>query len=129
MPSTLACVETLCHEIRGRLAAQGLAGLQFPVELVLRECLCNAVTHGNRCDARKTVRLELRVGRRWIRLQIADEGPGFAWRRARKAPWDVAAISGRGLAICALYASRLAFNRAGNQITLWIEKPKGGGRA
>jgi serine/threonine-protein kinase RsbW len=83
------------------------------------------VVHGNQGQADKTVRLDLQLGRVWIRLQITDQGKGFDWREAAEAGVpDGVAARGRGLAICASYARRVAFNQPGNQITLWLAKPR-----
>ncbi len=125
MPSRLPPVESLCREIRALLQQNGLAAVAFPVELSARECLNNAVLHGNRRAAMKRVRLDMRIGRKWICLQVTDQGDGFNWRQARAAaPADTTKTSGRGLAICTLYAERVAFNQRGNRITLWLKKTK-----
>jgi anti-sigma regulatory factor (Ser/Thr protein kinase) len=129
IPSRLAEVDRVCREARELLEAHGLADRSFAVELVTRECLCNAIVHGGRGCAEARVTLELRVGRRWVRLQVADEGPGFPWRRASRLPPDDDSPGGRGLAICALYAERIAFNRTGSRISVWIAKQKGDRRA
>jgi anti-sigma regulatory factor (Ser/Thr protein kinase) len=122
----MADVEVVCTEIRRHLEANGLAAACFAVELATRECLCNAVIHGNDRDPKKRIHLDLRIGRTWLRLQVTDAGPGFNWREVRKVPRDDTARDGRGLAICALYAERVAFNRRGNRISIWIRKRKGG---
>ncbi|HUA97929.1 MAG TPA: ATP-binding protein [Terracidiphilus sp.] len=122
IPSRLGDAESLCLKIRGWLQAQGLCDRCFTVELLARECLTNAVIHGNGNAADKSVALSLSVGREWIRLTVCDEGPGFAWRKARRKRPDAALSSGRGLQLCALYAERVRFNRSGNQIALWIRK-------
>jgi serine/threonine-protein kinase RsbW len=124
MASNLGAVDVACREIRTLIEGHGLAAGGFGVEIVAREALCNAVQHGNRGDGAKRVRLDVGIGRRWIRLQVADDGVGFDWRRRSRAP-DPTKTSGRGLALCSLYASRMAFNRSGTRITLWFEKPKG----
>jgi serine/threonine-protein kinase RsbW len=122
IPSQLDEVELLCLKIRDLLQTNGLAEACFGVELLARECLNNAVIHGNRRDADKSVGLCLWLGRAWIRLEVSDEGQGFAWRKAgRKRPAATAA-SGRGLQLYELYAGRVRFNRRGNRITLWISK-------
>ena len=121
IPSTLKAVEALALEVRGLLLAHGLQAASFGVELALRECLNNAVLHGNRRNARKRVILDLSCGRKWICLRTKDEGAGFDWRAKRRAPEpDVEAPSGRGLRILRAYAKRIQFNRCGNQITLWL---------
>lgn len=112
--------ESLCLRLRSVLLSSPLSGFTFPVELLARECLSNAVIHGSRSRADKFVLFVFCVGRKWIRLEISDEGPGFAWREAPKRRRDAGASCGYGLQICALYAQRIRFNRRGNKITLWI---------
>ena len=123
IPSLLNKVDCVSHDIREFLNDTGLQSLCFPVELTARECLNNAIIHGNNRDPDKKVILELRVGKKWIRLRVSDEGPGFNWRGSRQPsePCDTAS-NGRGLSILNLYASRIAFNRRGNQISLWLNK-------
>ena len=128
IPSRMSDAESLCLRIRATLQRNDLARLCFPVELLARECLANAVNHGNRNDVDKSVVLHFWVGREWIRLQVSDEGPGFAWRKACQRKSDVTASSGRGLHLYALYANRVRFNRSGNQITLWISKMNRNGK-
>jgi stage II sporulation protein AA (anti-sigma F factor antagonist) len=120
IPSRMTDAESLCLGIRETLQANDLSGLCFPVELLARECLANAVNHGCHNDASKSVVLRLWAGRGRIRLQISDEGPRFAWRKASRKRLDPTKAFGRGLQLCALYAERVRFNRCGNQITLWI---------
>jgi len=125
IPSKLTAIDPLCRDLVSFLVQHGLGTMCFPVELAARECLNNARLHGNEGNARKRIRVELRVGRVWARLQIADEGPGYPWRKQRgQLPPGESATSGRGLSICRLYAHRLAFNRSGNRITLWFGKRK-----
>jgi serine/threonine-protein kinase RsbW len=114
--------ESLCIKVRELLQKKGLSRYCFAVELLARECLNNAVLHGNRNDADKSVSFRLWIGREWIRLQVTDEGPGFDWRKANQNRSGTTASSGRGLPLYALYAERVRFNRRGNQITLWISK-------
>ena len=121
--SRLEQVDGLCQEIRSVLKEAGLEPDAFGVELVARECLNNAVLHGSRGDNNKRVQLELVYSRGKIRLRIADEGPGFDWKKAlqtKTAKRD--ATSGRGLRILNSYAERFRFNRRGNQITLWLPR-------
>jgi len=128
IPSRVEEAESLCIKIRALLEAAGLAERCFAVELLARECLINAVVHGNGSAADKSVVLNLTVGREWIRLQVSDEGRGFAWRNARRKRLDTSISSGRGLQIYALYAERVRFNRSGNQIELWVRKAKRTGK-
>lgn len=129
LASRVAAVEPVCREIRGLLETSGLACLAFPVELVARELLLNAVLHGHRGAAAERVRLRLGIGRRWIHLWVADRGPGFAWRsaRLRRLP-SQSATTGRGLAIAGRFAARLSFNRKGNEVTARFARPITKGR-
>jgi serine/threonine-protein kinase RsbW len=122
IPSVLSEVDGVCREVQTLLERHGAASRCFAADLLLREFLNNAILHGNRSDARKQVRVVVTVGRKWIVCRVADEGPGFNWRTKRRTPPEADATSGRGLAIGALYAQRLRYNRAGNQVTFWIGK-------
>jgi len=121
--SSLGEVDPLCRDVRSLLEEHGLAAVSFTTELVARECLKNAIVHGNRRDAGKGVLFDLVIKRKWIYLKITDEGPGFNWRKAKRGVLPAeTAVGGRGLAICALYAHRTTFNRRGNEVRLWIDK-------
>jgi serine/threonine-protein kinase RsbW len=123
IPSRLDAVDDVCREVRLRCRERGLDGLGFGLELVLRECLTNAILHGHGGDPAKRVRLSLLTRPRCIRVQVTDEGPGFDWRAAQQKPLSGGtATSGRGLAIAAAYAHRVRFNPCGNQITLWFHQ-------
>lgn len=128
IPSRMPDVDSLCLKIRDLFLANDLGELCFHVELLARESLNNAVIHGNRHDADKSVRLSLSVGSVWIRLKVCDEGAGFDWRKVSQNRSDSTKSSGRGLELYALYASRVRFNQRGNQITLWISKMKQTGK-
>ena len=120
--SNLKEVDSLCREIRSFLSIHILSSDVFTIELTARECLNNSVLHGNKGQINRKIRYNLRVGNRWIRMQIADEGSGYVWRtRDSKIP-DFAATHGRGLAISTQLADRINFNRKGNMITLWFDK-------
>ena len=87
IPSRMDEAEILCLKIRNMLQINDLSRYCFSVELLARECLTNAVIHGNLNDADKFVVLRFRIGREWIRLQVSDDGPGFAWRKACQRNW------------------------------------------
>jgi anti-sigma regulatory factor (Ser/Thr protein kinase) len=122
IPSNLALVDDLCRETRAWLQGHRQDAQAFAIDLLLREFLNNAIIHGNRRIARRKVRAGVRIGRKWMVLQIRDEGPGFDWRAAAQRIPEESATSGRGLPIGKEYASRMRYNRAGNEITLWIPR-------
>ena len=116
-------VDAVCGEIRSALLKNGMESVSFAVELTARECLNNAIRHGNAGVAARRVELELRSGRKWICLRVSDEGAGFNWRKIGRRPLPAGnAISGRVLSIAAAYADHVRFNRQGNQITLWLPR-------
>ena len=98
----------LCLRIRETLQANGLSRFTFAVELLARECLSNAMIHGNLNNGDKTIDLRLDLGQKWIRLEVRDQGPGFRLAKALKNPMDQSAHSGRGLHLYKLYAQRVA---------------------
>lgn len=120
--SRLELVDEICASVRDLLGGQGLESVQFSVDLLLREFVVNAMEHGNSLDPKKKVVVDVKIGSKWVVMRIQDEGPGFRWRTLSRRPPDEMSTSGRGLAIGALYAHRMRFNNAGNQITLWISK-------
>lgn len=128
IPSRVEEAESLSLKVRSFVQGAGLSELCFAVELLARECLVNAVIHGNGNVADKLVDLSLSVGKEWIRLQVGDEGPGFDWRKHRRKRSNSTQSSGRGLQLCALFAERVRFSRSGNRIALWIRKTKPTGK-
>ena len=120
-PSRLREVDAACLELRGFLQTHGLAARLFPIEVTVRECLNNAVLHGNKRKASLTVSFSVRLGPRWLRVSVADEGPGFAWRRRACLP-GTEAWHGRGKSILTLHTSKVSHNRRGNSVTLWFER-------
>jgi serine/threonine-protein kinase RsbW len=122
IPSLMTEADSLCLEIRAVLQPNDLSKVSFPIELLARECLANAVIHGNKNDADKSIVVCMWVDPNWICLRVSDEGPGFGWRKARQSQLDTSACSGRGLQLYQMYAKRVQFNRCGNQITLWFTR-------
>jgi serine/threonine-protein kinase RsbW len=122
IPSCLANVDNICKDAQNLLIMQQQTQHTFAVDLLLREFISNAIIHGHGMDKCKQVHITVKIGHKWIKLQIADKGPGFNWRiRCQSIPSENA-TSGRGLYIGTLYSQRMQFNRTGNQVTLWIRK-------
>jgi len=126
LPSCLEAVDAICHEIRSMLKGSSWQGAAFALELVARECLNNAVLHGNAGDPAKRLFVALRCTGKGICLQVADEGTGPPTAAGRSPVVPAGeATQGRGFAIVRLYAERVRFNRQGNQITVWLRFPAG----
>src|SRR5437763_17050954 len=50
---------------------------QYRIGMAVRECMVNAVVHGNRYNARKKVHLTVSRSADRLTVAIADEGEGF----------------------------------------------------
>jgi serine/threonine-protein kinase RsbW len=121
--SRLDEADRIALDARRLLGASGAGAAAFAVETCLRECLNNAVLHGNGGNPRRRVSCELAIGWKWIRFRVQDQGAGFSRRESRRPQPSTRATSGRGLRILDLYSRRVRFNRAGNAITVWIRRP------
>jgi len=121
--STMKNIDVVCEEANQYLRST-LAGIEkhlFPINLVIREGLTNAVRHGNAGDSGKIVKFELSiVGNEMIKMMIEDEGDGFNWRKQRNEVLDDDQDHGRGIIIMETYFSRYSYNEKGN--VLYLEK-------
>jgi serine/threonine-protein kinase RsbW len=108
------CVERIDLFLRARDAAAHL----FPLSLLAREALNNAMVHGNQLDPAKTVRFRLLALEGGFEISVEDEGEGFKWQERLQASSDVEAVSGRGHEIFRIYAASVRYNPRGNALTL-----------
>lgn len=90
----------------------------FPLSLLAREALNNAMIHGNRLDAAKTVHFRLLTREGGFDLDVEDQGPGFAWQEKLRTVSDVTADRGRGHEIYRNFAHAVRYNQEGNALTL-----------
>jgi serine/threonine-protein kinase RsbW len=100
----------------------------FSVHLAAEEALVNAIRHGNRCDPQKQVRVCCRLSDDRVRIEIADEGPGFNPKEVPDPtdPNRLAIPSGRGLMLMRSFMSTVEFADCGRRVVL--EKLRGGAR-
>lgn len=115
-PADLCEVDAFCAKVRVWLVDNYLQTHVFAVELLLREALNNAVLHGCGNDPGKKVTAGVSVSERWIRLEVADEGSGFDWRKLDAVVPGGETASGRGHIIFGQYADDYHFNHVGNQV-------------
>ena len=76
--------------------------------LCLEEALVNAIRHGNGCDARRKVSLELLGNGEYCTIRVCDEGAGFV-------PENVALpgseqLGGRGICLMRHYMDHVQYN-------------------
>lgn len=122
--ATMENIDRACQDAMAFLKARPMAvtlGL-FAVHLGIREGLTNAVRHGNRFNASKTVSFSVILSSSGsLEIRIQDQGEGFDWRNRSVAVPDDGSENGRGFAILEAYFTRVRFNEAGNLLTLVME--------
>jgi len=78
LESTLESVDTAEHTVLDEAQALGFDEDELHrVGIALRECMVNAVVHGNRYNAKKKVHLKVVRTPRSLTVVIGDEGEGF----------------------------------------------------
>ncbi len=124
-PSTLESVDQAEGEI---LAAAGQTGFdedeQHRIGMAVRECMVNAVVHGNRYNRNKRVHVVVRVelaGR--FTIQITDEGEGFEMKEVPDPLHETNLLrhSGRGLFLMGAFMDDMKVRKApagGTEVTL-----------
>ncbi len=118
MDSRLENVDRCVERIRLFLEERNGESHLFPLSLLAREALNNAMIHGNRLAPGKTVRFRLLEREGGFDLEIEDDGPGFDWRRRLQASSRADDVSGRGHEIFRNYAQAVRYNHEGNAMTL-----------
>jgi serine/threonine-protein kinase RsbW len=92
----------------------------FAVHLAIEEALVNAICHGNREDPGKQVQVRCRLAKDRVRVEIADEGPGFDPGRVPD-PTDPDRLEnpkGRGLLLMRAFMSRVDYQDSGRTVIL-----------
>lgn len=93
------------------------------IGMAVRECLVNAVVHGNRYSARKKVRLFVAKAKDHITIVIRDEGEGFEFSTLPDplSEENLLRQSGRGLLLIQAFMDKLEVNRrepAGTEVRM-----------
>jgi serine/threonine-protein kinase RsbW len=116
-PSTLESVDHAEEEI---LRAAGEAGFdedeQHRIGMAVRECMVNAVVHGNRYNRNKQVRVRAHAGDGRFTIQITDQGEGFEVQEVPD-PLDESNLlrhSGRGLFLMGAFMDDVKVRKAGS---------------
>ena len=92
----------------------------FGVRLALEEALVNAIKHGNNMDPEKQVRVRCRIDAHKVRVEIEDEGEGFAPDLVPD-PTDDENLEkpcGRGIMLMRAFLTHLEYNEVGNRVVL-----------
>lgn len=90
------------------------------IHLALEEGLINAVKHGNKNDAAKTVHIEAKVTPKSTEIVIEDQGTGFKRKKVPDpcAKENLLKPSGRGILLMEAYMDKVVFSNGGRRVRM-----------
>ena len=95
----------------------------YLIKLGLHEALVNAVTHGNKLDPNKSVRVRRIITPNWCVWQIQDQGNGLEIKkRFYKLPEKINSLNGRGLYIINECFDDIRWSNKGNRLQLALKR-------
>ena len=123
-PSTLESVDVVEADIlKAALDAGFGEDEQHGIGMAVRECMVNAVVHGNRYNKNKHVHVNVRKSASDFEIRITDQGEGFETERVPD-PLDETNIlrhSGRGLFLMGAFMDDVKVQKvspSGTEVTL-----------
>lgn len=124
-PSDLALVGQAVDLIARQCQAGPLSPrrLFFNLRTALAEALANAITYGNAGDPGRLVRVRVVVSAEAVRIDVVDEGAGFAYTDVPDptTPDNLTRENGRGLFVMRHLVDDVAFNAKGNGVCLILK--------
>lgn len=92
----------------------------FGIHMAVEEALVNAIQHGNHEDPDKSVYVHYQATPRHLRIEIADEGPGFTPGTVPDPTTGelLCEPHGRGLLLMRAYMSRVKYLGCGNRLVM-----------
>ena len=121
IPSVIAVGSVLVNElIKAMTKFDWTPAEKFRVQLAYEEAIVNAIRHGNRNKAEKTVTVEMTCNDKQVWIQITDQGKGFdPYKVPDPRSEDLLEVpGGRGVLLISEIMSEVAYNKAGNRITM-----------
>ena len=95
----------------------------YRTKLGLHEALINAVTHGNKLDPDKCIRVRRILTPNWCVWQIQDQGNGLEIKkRIYKLPNKINSLNGRGLYIINECFDDIRWSNKGNRLQLALKR-------
>ena len=95
----------------------------YNIKLGLHEALINAVTHGNKLDPNKSIRVRRIITPNWCVWQIQDQGNGLEIKkRLYKLPKKFTSLNGRGLYIINECFDDIRWSNKGNRLQLALKR-------
>ena len=96
---------------------------RYRIKLGLHEALINAVTHGNKLDPDKSIRVRRIITPNWCVWQIQDQGNGLDLnKRIYKLPKNEGSFDGRGLFIINECFDDIRWSNKGNRLQLALKR-------
>ncbi len=123
-PSTLESVDQADLEILKAAAAAGFdEDEQHRIGMAARECMVNAVVHGNRYNRNKQVRVSVAKDEDTFTIRVTDQGDGFDMEEVPDPLHDNNLLrhSGRGLFLMQAFMDEVKVRRvapSGTEVTL-----------
>jgi serine/threonine-protein kinase RsbW len=96
-------------------------GIEFEIDMALREALANAVTHGNKSDPNKRVHVVCRCGIDGeVFISVQDEGDGFDVTAVPDptAPENQLSVHGRGIYLMHAFMDKVHFEQGGTVVQM-----------
>ena len=117
-PENIAIVERLIDELcdKHRMLSEHYGD----VLIAMTEAVNNAIVHGNRLDANKSVLVEYSVRDKDLFFRVVDEGPGFDYDNLPDptAPENIERPNGRGVFLMRNLADECGFEDDGRIVEL-----------
>lgn len=124
-PSESASEDRMLDEVQALLAGHDVAGrCRQRFLLAVSEAFTNALVHGNRLEAGKSVKLRLDINPHRLSADIVDEGSEGLQRVRERRPASVLSESGRGVNLMEHVTSGLRFattEKGGLRVSLSID--------
>ncbi len=94
------------------------------VLIAVTEAVNNAIKHGNKNDANKTVSIEVSDAQNEFSIQIKDEGAGFDFNNLPDptSPENIEKENGRGIFLMKSLADKVDFQNNGRDVVLTFSK-------
>lgn len=108
-----------CRQILSAMEEKGFSKDDvFAVHLALEEAFFNAVKHGNKMDATKTVTIDYTVDGEKVEIRIQDQGEGFNPQSVPdpRVGENLYRPEGRGLLLMNAYLHVFEYNERGNGV-------------
>ncbi len=117
-PSNVALVESFVQKVVRQY--QLGPDLHGNILISLTEAVTNAIIHGNKKDAEKSVVIEFNKRGNKIAIQVSDEGSGFDYRSLPDPtkPENISKIGGRGVFLMCQLTDRISFYDNGSTIEM-----------